>query len=160
MALCLSVNMEWLGPDWRNFHEIFCCIYTKMHRWWHNGISSPKIKFIYQVQFWFRSDKSKILYMKTFVNLWYLVGWKTPMHCRENQNTTFVTFSRKSCHVQNYYYEKCGRPMEAKELRNSVNIIWHYINGRQWGRNTDIQSYRRWDVKRLRYDINDLLWYV
>jgi ABC-type enterochelin transport system permease subunit len=34
------------------------------------GYLSRKIKFMYQVQFWFRPDKSKILYVKMYDILW------------------------------------------------------------------------------------------
>jgi len=33
------------------------------------------------------------------------------------------------CHIQDYYYKKCGRPLEAKETGNSLNTMWYYING-------------------------------
>ena len=55
------VRMEQLGSHWTDFHEIW---YLRIFR-----------KYVNRIQVWLKPDKKTVLHIRTYVHLWYLVGF-------------------------------------------------------------------------------------
>jgi hypothetical protein len=50
-------------------------------------------------------------------------------HCRENQNTNFVTFPKRCATYKIIITRNVAYPWRQKKWGTVLNTIWHYING-------------------------------